>query len=179
MRLRFWALPLVFLCFAVVFVAAPAIAQQGAAPVVVAPNFAKATTPANAPPCVKGLALEGNPKTGPHVVIYRFTAGCIVPWHWHTAEEKVMMVSGEATIQVEGGKPEVARSGAFFSMPSHHIHEFTCPTACEFFASRTAAFDIHYVSPDGNEISLEQALAATKKPAAKKPAAKKASAKPM
>lgn len=177
MRLRPWTLPLVLFCLAVVLVAAPAVAQQGAAPAVVTPNFAKAVTPPNLPPCVKGVVVEGNPKTGPHVLILRATAGCRIPWHWHTADERVMMNRGVATIEMEGGKPELLRSGAFFFIPSHHIHQFTCPTACEFFLSRTAAADIHYVGPDGKEISFEQAMAAAKKPAPKKPAAKKAGAK--
>jgi len=159
-------------------VAAPAAGQQAALPVVVVPNFAKAFTPPGHPPCDKGIALEGNPRTGPSVVLVRFTAGCRIPWHWQTADMRIMMIRGEAMIEMQGRKPELLPAGAFAFFPSHYIRQFSCPTACEFFMSRTAPADIHYVGPDGQEISFEGAMAATKKPAAKKAAAKKAGAKP-
>ncbi len=172
MRLTPWTLPLVLLCLAVLLVAAPAVAQQGAAPAVVTPNFAKAVTPPNLPPCVKGVVLEGNPRTGPYVALSRETAGCRIPRHWHTADERAMWIRGEGTLELQGGKPQALRSGSFYFIPSHHIHSTTCPTECEFFLSRAGAADIHYVGPDGNEISFEQAMAALKKPAANKGRAK-------
>ncbi len=168
MRLHAWTVHLVFLCFAVLLVAAPAAAQQAAAPAVVSPDFAKAVTPPNLPPCVKGVVLEGNPRTGPYVALSRETAGCRIPRHWHSTDERAMWIRGEGTLELQGGKPQALRSGSFFFIPSHHIHSTTCPTACEFFLSRAGAADIHYVGPDGNEISFEQAMAAMKKPPAKK-----------
>ncbi len=178
MRTRTWTLSLMLLCFAVLVVAAPVFAQQGAAPVVVTPDFAKAVTPANLPPCVKGVVLEGNPRTGPYVSLSRAAAGCRIPPHWHSTNERVMWIRGEGTIEIQGGKPEALRSGSFYFIPSHQIHQSAVTTECEFFLSRDGAADIHYVGPDGNEISFEQAMAALKKPAAKKPSDKKAGAKP-
>ncbi len=178
MRARPWTLSLMLLCLAVLVVAAPAFAQQGAAPAVVTPNFANAVTPPNLPPCAKGVVVEGNPRTGPYVSLSRSTAGCRIPRHWHTTDERVMWIRGEGTLELQGGKPQALRSGSFFFIPSHHIHESTCTIACEFFLSRSGAADIHYVGPDGNEISFEEAMAALKKPAAKKSSAKKAGAKP-
>ncbi len=178
MRARTWTLSLMLLCLAVLVVAAPAFAQQGAAPAVVTPDFAKAVTPPNLPPCVKGVVLEGNPRTGPYVSLSRETAGCRIPRHWHTANERGMWVRGEGTIEIQGGKPQALRSGSFFFIPSHQVHQATYTTECEFFLSRDGAADIHYVGPDGNEISFEEAMAALKKPAAKKSSAKKAGAKP-
>jgi quercetin dioxygenase-like cupin family protein len=172
MQLRSWTLPVGALCLAVALAAAPAVAQQGLAPAVVVPNFAKAVTPANLPPCYKIVVLEGNPKTGPHLLLSRLTAGCRVPWHWHTADERAMISRGVATLEMQGGKLETLRPGSFAFVPGHHIHQFACPTACDYFLSRTAASDIHYVSPDGSEISFEQAMAAAKKPPAKKAHAK-------
>ncbi len=178
MGARPWILSLMLLCLAMFVVAAPGFAQQGAAPAVVTPDFAKAVTPPNLPPCVKGVVLEGNPRTGPYVALSRETAGCRIPRHWHSTDERVMVTRGESTIEIQGGKPQALRSGSFFFIPAHHIHSATCATACEFFLSRAGAADIHYVGPDGNEISFEEAMAALKKPAAKKSSAKKAGAKP-
>jgi hypothetical protein len=44
-------------------------------------------------------------------------------------------------------------------MPSKHVHQFTCTSACTAFVSSDAAFDIHYVDTDGKEIPPDTALA--------------------
>jgi hypothetical protein len=62
------------------------------------------------------------------------------------------------------------RTGDYLHLPSKHVHQFTCITACKLFLAIDAAFDIHYVDASGNEISPDDALKAkahTKKPAAK------------
>ena len=43
-------------------------------------------------------------------------------------------------------------------MPSKHVHQFTCMSACAAFVSSDAAFDIHYVDAKGSEIPPEAAL---------------------
>lgn len=50
---------------------------------------------------------------------------------------------------------------AYAMMPSKHVHQFTCTSACSAFVSSDAAFDIHYVEASGAEISSDAALAAT------------------
>src|SRR5574337_1297624 len=145
MRAPSWTLSLMLLCVAVLVVAAPAFAQQGAAPAVVTPDFAKAVTPPNLPPCVKGVVLEGNPRTGAYVSLSWATAGCRIPWHWHATDERGMWNRGEGTIEMQGGKPQALRSGSFWFIPSRQIHQSTYTTECEFFLSRAGAADIHYV----------------------------------
>ena len=43
-------------------------------------------------------------------------------------------------------------------MPSKHVHQFTCTSACSAFVNSDGAFDIHYVDANGKEISPEVAL---------------------
>jgi hypothetical protein len=43
-------------------------------------------------------------------------------------------------------------------MPSKHVHQFTCTSACSAFVSSDAAFDIHYVDASGAKISPDAAL---------------------
>jgi hypothetical protein len=40
--------------------------------------------------CLASSLETGNPST----FILKAPAGCIVPWHWHTAREQLMVVSG-------------------------------------------------------------------------------------
>jgi hypothetical protein len=48
-------------------------------------------------------------------------------------------------------------------MPSKHIHQATCTSACTMFVSSDAMFDIHYVDASGQEIPPEKALVTKKK----------------
>jgi hypothetical protein len=46
------------------------------------------------PSCMTLSAQHGDPMKGPAVLLLKFKSGCVVPWHWHTANENLMMVSG-------------------------------------------------------------------------------------
>ncbi len=48
--------------------------------------------------------------------------------------------------------------GAYASLPSHHMHEASCERECLLFSISDGAYDIHYVSADGEEITAEQAM---------------------
>jgi len=102
----------------------------------------------------------GDPAKGPSVVVEKFAPGCTIPWHWHTPNEHVMMVSGIFRFEMKGEKPVRVERGDFVMMPSHHISRTTCvgPDSCVDFLYTDAAFDVHFVDQTGREISLDQAL---------------------
>ena len=110
------------------------------------------------PSCTTAAVQSGDPATRASVLLAKATAGCVVPWHWHTPTEHVMMVSGSAKLEMKGGKTAVLDAGGYAMLPSKHVHQFTCISACTFFVSSESAFDIHYVDPNGKEIPLEKAL---------------------
>jgi len=117
-------------------------------------------------------AQRGDPNKGPAVILAKFTSGCSVPWHWHTAAENLTVVSGKGKLEMKGAAvASPVAAGDYVYLPGKHEHQFTCISACTMFDSTEGAFDIHYIDKDGKEIPPDQALAA-KKPAAK-PAAKK------
>ena len=114
------------------------------------------------PSCIT-LAMEsGDSAKGPSVMIFKGTAGCVVPRHWHTPTEHVLIVNGSAKVEMDGGKTAVLGPGGYAMMPSKHVHRFTCPSACLAFVTSDAAFDIHYVDENGKELSPEAALASKK-----------------
>ncbi len=96
-------------------------------------------------------------------------AGCIIPWHWHTPNEHLMVVSGVATIQMKGETPMTLRAGSFAMMPAHHVHQFRCMEDCVLYIYSDAAFDIHYINEQGMEISPDEALKAVKETTIKEP----------
>ena len=63
--------------------------------------------------------------------------GCQIPWHWHSASENLMIVSGSAHVGMRDEKGAVmaktVTAGAFVLMPAKHVHEFRCEKACEIY----------------------------------------------
>lgn len=113
---------------------------------------------AGLPACVAKAVETGDPATGPSVLIVKAKSNCRVPWHWHTATENVMIVSGKAKLEMRGGSSATFGPGGFAMLPAKHVHQFTCLADCTFFIASDAAFDIHYVDASGVEITLEAAL---------------------
>ena len=115
------------------------------------------------PSCVTMAVESGDPSKGPSVIVFKATAGCVIPWHWHTPTEQLMIVSGSAKIEMkDGAHSATIGAGGFAMLPGKHHHQFTCTAACTAFVTSDAAFDIHYVDANGKEISPDVALAKTK-----------------
>jgi quercetin dioxygenase-like cupin family protein len=151
--------------FAAVLVPSNLSAQTADDNVIVATAAAaKFGTAANAPDCFTISVERGDPSKGASVILAKFAPGCVAPFHWHTPSETVMIVSGALEIQMKGDKPLVARRGDFAYMPPKHVHRATCTggAPCLVFLTSDAAFDIHWVDADGNEIPLAAALKSAK-----------------
>ena len=119
----------------------------------------------NMPTCATAAILRGNPRSGPAWVLLRLVSGCQVPWHWHTANETLLVVSGRGSVVAKEGTPLQFSPGAFAYLPSHHAHHASCAHTCLLFNTADAAFDIHYVGPNGEEVSLQEALRLAAQPA--------------
>ena len=159
------------LCFALALTSVVAAAQN---PAVVAPADQKFVVFPGVPDCTKGAVLHGDPGSDQGAVLMlKATAGCKIPWHWHTSTEQLGMVSGSAKLEMKDGGAKTLTPGSYAFMPSKHQHQFTCSTACTLFLATAAKFDIHYVDASGNEIPPEQALKSGKSAGAAKKAAPK------
>ncbi|HEU4872987.1 MAG TPA: cupin domain-containing protein [Pyrinomonadaceae bacterium] len=115
------------------------------------------------PTCVVGSVQNGDPTKGPSIIFAQIDTGCVIPWHWHTPSEHLMMVSGIARIEMKDRTPLTLESGGYALMPSRHVHQFRCNRTCSLYIYSDAAFDIHYLDAQGNEISTEEALKSTLK----------------
>jgi hypothetical protein len=125
------------------------------------------------PSCASAAILRGNPRSGPAWVLLKLASGCRVPWHWHTANEDLLVISGQGSLPMKDGPPLPFVPGAYASLPSKHVHQAICTRSCLFFNSADAAFDIHYVDANGQEIAADQALAQPVQPHPAKPKRKK------
>jgi quercetin dioxygenase-like cupin family protein len=120
------------------------------------------------PACATAAILRGNPRFGAAWVLLKLASGCEVPWHWHSANETLLVISGRGAVSMKDGPPLRFLPGAYASLPSHHQHKASCSRTCLLFNSADAAFDIHYVDANGEELSAKKALEPSAKPKAGK-----------
>jgi mannose-6-phosphate isomerase-like protein (cupin superfamily) len=147
----------------------PTHADDTAQIITLNPATLKFTPIPDMPGCASAGILRGDPRRGPAWVFLKLGSGCRVPWHWHTANETLLVISGRGTVAMKDGPPLQFAPGAYASLPSHHVHQTSCSRACLLFNSADAAFDIHYVDASGKEISPDEAM----KPSAKAKGKKK------
>ena len=110
------------------------------------------------PACTSGAVQSGDPSQGAAMVLAKAATGCTVPWHWHTPNEHLMIVSGVVRLETKDAKPVSLRAGGYALMPSRHVHQFHCASECLFYVHSDGALDIHYVDAQGNEMAPAAAL---------------------
>ncbi|MES2018081.1 MAG: cupin domain-containing protein [Pseudomonadota bacterium] len=121
------------------------------------------------PTCTSGSVQNGDPSKEASIILVKAKSGCVIPWHWHTPSEHLMIVSGTARAEMKDGETVTLQSGGFTSMPAKHVHQFTCLKACTFYVASDGVFDLHYVDPAGQELAPADALKAVKETAASAP----------
>ncbi len=110
------------------------------------------------PTCAMGSVQNGDPAKGASFILAKMKSGCIFPWHWHTPNEHLMLVSGAAKVEMKDAKPLKLKAGGFALMPSKHQHQFTCVRNCLLYVYSDTVFDMHYVNADGQELTPDEAL---------------------
>jgi quercetin dioxygenase-like cupin family protein len=155
-----------FMVCLTLFLAGGALAQQ---PMGQNVSEMKLTTFPGMPTCVKGAVMTGDPTKGSSIIYSKIAAGCTIPWHWHTPNEHIMVVTGTMRMEMKDGKPLTLHAGAFSLLPSHHAHQASCAKTCTIYVYSDAAFDIHFINAAGSEITPADALEPLKESAAKPP----------
>jgi len=59
-------------------------------------------------------------------VLYRIPAGMDLPTHWHTSQERMILISGEFHVDYEGHEPIVMRAGSYAWGPPGVSHSARC-----------------------------------------------------
>jgi quercetin dioxygenase-like cupin family protein len=135
-------------------------AQDMGAMGVASPAKSKFANLPGLPTCMTVAVLHGDPSKGPATLLLKFAAGCSVPWHWHSAGESLILVSGAGSAQMKDGQPMAMKAGDYLFLAAKGIHRFTANTAVYMYDMPDGAFDIHYVDASGNEIPPDKALSA-------------------
>jgi quercetin dioxygenase-like cupin family protein len=97
--------------------------------------------------CLSDVLENGEPNTGPSTILLKAAPGCVVPPHFHTAEEQLIVVRGEVSTGMDGMADTVLRTGGFAMMPGKKTHWFTCEskTECLMFVTFDQKYDITWV----------------------------------
>src|SRR6266567_7139226 len=78
------------------------------------------------PACLKVARENGDPDKGASTFLLEAPSGCVVPSHYHSAEEQLMVVRGEVLTGMDGMAEATLGPGGFAMMPSKAMHWFTC-----------------------------------------------------
>jgi quercetin dioxygenase-like cupin family protein len=96
--------------------------------------------------CLRYAVEAGDPDNGPSTQILSFPKGCAYSWHYHTAEEQLLVSQGIVSVQM-GDMPEaLLATGGFAVMPSRESHRFSCVSAqaCVAFVHFDRKYDIFW-----------------------------------
>ncbi len=101
------------------------------------------------PDCLQFVLENGDLNTGPTTAIMKAAPKCVVPPHYHTAEEQLIIVKGYVSTGMEWMKDTVLGPGGFAMMPSKAPHWFTCTAKeeCLMFVTFDRAYDIVWLKP--------------------------------
>jgi quercetin dioxygenase-like cupin family protein len=119
-------------------------AGGGAKPVIWPAADMKWVDAPDAPPGVKQVVLWGDPTKGRFGAMEKFPAGFTAPLHSHTANLRMVIISG-TVIHGPEGKPEVRLpAGSYLTDPSGYKHTTACDKAseCVFFMEGDGKFDL-------------------------------------
>lgn len=97
--------------------------------------------------CLTSATENGDPTAGASTFILKATSKCAVPWHYHTAEEQLIVVRGSVLTEMDGMSSTTLGPGGFAMMPSKKKHQFSCESksGCTLFVSFDRAYDIVWV----------------------------------
>jgi CubicO group peptidase (beta-lactamase class C family) len=148
-------------CLWVVASSVSAVLAQSASPHAVTPLLNAKFILDEDVSCLSDALETGDPEKGPSTFALKARPGCLVPWHYHTAQEQLIVVQGTILTEMQGMRPASLGPGGFAFMQSQEKHQFTCAGAgeCLLFVMFDRSYDIHWVTPMAAR-SAEEALSA-------------------
>jgi quercetin dioxygenase-like cupin family protein len=101
------------------------------------------------PGCLKVARENGDPDKGASTFLLEAPSGCVVPPHYHTAEEQLMVVRGDVLTGMDGMAEATLGPGGFAMMPSKAMHWFACKSkdTCLMFVTFDRKYDIVWAKP--------------------------------
>ena len=143
---------------ACLFAASLAHAQAPAAmsfkPAATAPMQAMPILPA----CATASIADGDPAKPYNMIMLKIKAGCVIPQHWHSANERLIIISGKGHAAMKGMPATELNPGDLIVLPAKGIHLFHAVVDVVLYDISDGPFDIHYVDGTGKEITPAEAF---------------------
>jgi quercetin dioxygenase-like cupin family protein len=95
------------------------------------------------PTCIATALEAGDPSAGASTVLIKANKGCFVRWHFHTAEQQLMLIKGELKVDMAMMPSATIGPGGFILIPSKMKHQLTCSrkSDCFLFLTMDRPFD--------------------------------------
>ena len=87
--------------------------------------------------------LQGDPAKNNADIFFKVPAKSVIPRHWHTSAERMVLVSGELHVTYDGHKTAVLKPGTYAYGPAKMPHKAECRNAgpCVLFIAFVAPVD--------------------------------------
>lgn len=87
--------------------------------------------------------LHGDPAKSNADVFFRVPANAVIPRHWHTSSERMVLVAGELRVTYDGQEAAVLKPGAYAYGPARLPHQAVCAGAgpCVLFIAFESPVD--------------------------------------
>lgn len=87
--------------------------------------------------------LHGDPSKENLDVFFKLPGNSVLPLHWHTSAERMVLVTGELYVTYEGQQEVALKPGAYAYGPAKHPHEGRCASAdpCILFIAFESPLD--------------------------------------
>ena len=87
--------------------------------------------------------LHGNPGKPNADIFLKLPAKSVIPEHWHTSAERMVLVAGELHVTYAGQATSVLRAGMYVYGPARRSHRATCAssTPCVLFIAFESPVD--------------------------------------
>lgn len=87
--------------------------------------------------------LHGDPAKDNADVFFRVPAGAVIPRHWHTSAERMVLVAGELTVTYDGHPAVTLISGRYAYGPAKLPHHAVCGSSgpCVLFIAFESPID--------------------------------------
>lgn len=94
----------------------------------------------------ESVTLREDPATGATELFARYPAGHVFPPHWHSSNERVMLIEGRMSIR-DGGAGKFLDAGGFAFLPAKVPQEMACVSAtrCSFYLYWDGRPDSHKI----------------------------------
>ncbi|MCU1235109.1 MAG: Cupin 2, conserved barrel domain protein [Candidatus Solibacter sp.] len=97
------------------------------------------------PPGSENVFLRQDAQTGGMELLVRYPAGHVFAPHWHSVNERIVVLEGQLAVKVGSGPEKLLEAGGFAFLPAKEVQRLACTskTRCTFYIQWDGKLDNH------------------------------------